>query len=244
LQTRFIGPVPFRQELEKILSDLAADVGKIIHHMLREPSLLPGFRDQFRPQERGATTAARNINAAFLISLTGKRLSHPARGYLSSMSESVDWGSTAAFYLQALERIEEELAGPGLEETAETARELVRYLETSPEMTAAQTLERFWNFFFPEGEGLFMRHDKGVLAAEATEEDHIEKLVRNCEQIMTSASSSLIPVTASCLRMALTVAGMFTPGSEVGSQDGEELVGVATARLGEAMNNLGKQEMT
>lgn len=226
------------------MSKLAVDLGSAIHHLLRQPSVLPGFRGQFRPQEREAVAVARNLNAAFLVSLTGKRLSHPARGYLSSMSESVDWESTAGFYLQALDRIEEELAGPGLEEAAISARDLVRYLETSPEMTAAQTLEKFWNFFFPEGEGLFMRHDKGVLAAEATEEDYIEKLVRNCERILISISDARFPVTASWLCLALTAADMFTPASEVGSQGGQELVRVATVRLGEAMNDLGDLETT
>ncbi len=53
--------------------------------------------------------AARNLNAAFLIALSGSRLSHPARGYLSSMSADPDWHYPARFYLDAIGRIEEEM---------------------------------------------------------------------------------------------------------------------------------------
>lgn len=136
------------------MSDLATDLGIAVHHLLRETSVLPGFRDQFRPHERDHTSVARNINAAFLISLTGARLSHPARGYLASMTGDEQWADIALFYSGALDRIEEELAGPDLAETAAAARELAVTLDTFPDMSTPEILLKYWSFFFPEGAGI------------------------------------------------------------------------------------------
>jgi len=91
------------------LSGLIKSFNPIIHYLTSQPDFLPGFREQFRPQERGPHVAARNLNAAFLIALSGSRLSHPARGYLASMSADPDWNNTARFYLDAIQRIEEEM---------------------------------------------------------------------------------------------------------------------------------------
>ena len=91
------------------MSSLIKSFNSIIHYLVSQPDILPRFREQFRPQERGAHVAARNLNAAFLIGLSGSRLSHPARGYLDSMSADPDWHDTARFYLDAIGRIEEEL---------------------------------------------------------------------------------------------------------------------------------------
>lgn len=219
------------------MNTLAVDLGSAIHRLLREPSLFPGFRDQFRPQERDAAAVARNLNAAFLIAITGKRLSHPARGYLSSMSASEEWGTTAGFYLQALGRIEEELAGPGLDEITGAASELIRHLDTSPDMSDDQVLGKFQRFFFPEGPYLFRRHNMKAAPAEAVNGVRIEDPAGHCVRVLTSPSR--LPVTASSLCLALTAAGMFTPGSGEDSHSGEDLVRVGTARLGQAMNDLG-----
>ena len=88
-------------------------LNSVIHYLITQPDILPRFREQFRPQERGPHVAARNLNASFLIALSGSRLSHPARGYLSSMSADPDWNNTARFYLEALQRIEEEMETAG-----------------------------------------------------------------------------------------------------------------------------------
>jgi hypothetical protein len=91
------------------LSGLIKSFNSIIHYLISQPDFLPRFREQFRPQERGPHVAARNLNAAFLIALSGSRLSHPAVGYLSSMSADPDWNNTARFYLDAIQRIEKEM---------------------------------------------------------------------------------------------------------------------------------------
>lgn len=81
----------------------------VIHYLISQSHVLPGFREQFRPQERGPHVAARNLNAAFLIAISGSRLSHPARGYLASMSADPHWGDTAGLYLDAVGRVEKEM---------------------------------------------------------------------------------------------------------------------------------------
>ena len=91
------------------MSGLIKSFNSIIHYLITQPDILPRFREQFRPQERGPHVAARNLNAAFLIALSGSRLSDPARGYLSSMSADPDWHDPARFYLDAIGRIEEEM---------------------------------------------------------------------------------------------------------------------------------------
>jgi hypothetical protein len=91
------------------LSGLIKSFNSIIHYLISQPDFLPRFREQFRPQERGPHVAARNLNAAFLIALSGSRLSHPVRGYLASMSADPDWHDPACFYLDAVQRIEKEL---------------------------------------------------------------------------------------------------------------------------------------
>ncbi len=84
-----------KQEQEGTLSELARNFSAVVHHLLRETSILPEFRMQFRPPERSSEVMARNLNAAFLIGLSGGRLAHPAKGYLSSIIPDENWGETA-----------------------------------------------------------------------------------------------------------------------------------------------------
>jgi len=158
------------------LAALAADLGVIIHQLLKDPSVLPGFRAQFRPQEGGDTAAARNLNAAFLIAFTGKRLSHPAMGYLYSMSGGGHWGSTARFYLEALDRMEEELSGSHVDDLAAHARDLVRHLDASTDMSDVRILEKYWSLFFPEGVGLASHTEGAVQDLRRTRTVKVKKL--------------------------------------------------------------------
>lgn len=175
------------------MSDLTADLGTAIHYLLKEPSIIPGFRAQFRPQDRSTLAVARSINAAFLIGLTGKRLGHPARGYLTSMTEDPRWGNIAGTYLEGLDRIEEELSGPGLDDAAAAARDLARHLDTSRDLSSAETLERFWKVFFPEGVGLLQHREEAVreLRKRRTviiSELNAEPIINPHEQILFSSN--------------------------------------------------------
>jgi len=106
-----------------------------------------------------------------------------------------------------------------------------------------------------------MRHDKEAFTAETLEAFRIGKLVGDHIRILaftsyaralphgvdavkkavdpfTGCFISRIPVTVSCLHMALTVAGMFAADSPKSRQDGHDLVRVGSKRLGEAMKDL------
>jgi hypothetical protein len=103
-----------------------------------------------------------------------------------------------------------------------------------------------------------MRHDKEAFAAEAMEAAYIGKLVGDYVRIMaftsyaralpwgidrikkavdpfTGCFISRLPVTVSCLRMALAAAGMFSSANQRSMEDGAELVRVASIRLGRAL---------
>jgi len=164
---RFIEPAPSRQAQETMLSNQTIDLRTVVRHLLKDPSVLLGFRAQFRPQERGETVTARNINAAFLIALTGGRLSYPAKGYLASMSDSEDWGPVASIFQEAVRQIEEEMERADSEQS----------------------------------------------------------------------------VAVPCLRLAVQAAALFSDGSETAKDDGEKLVCVGSARLGEILADPGGADM-
>jgi hypothetical protein len=60
----------------------------------------------------------------------------------------------------------------------------------------------------------------------------------------TGSFISRLPVTISCLRMAIHAADMFSKGSDSDDRDGEELIRVGAARLGEAITTLAEEKAT
>ena len=118
---------------------------------------------------------------------------------------------------------------------------------------------------YAHASGLIMRHDKESFASEAMELARIGKLVGDYVRILTFTSYaralpwdidaikkavdpftgcfiSRLPVTVSCLRMALKTADMFASGTDAKIKDGEELIRVGTRRLGEAMAEYGDMD--
>lgn len=113
---------------------------------------------------------------------------------------------------------------------------------------------------YAHASGLIMRHNKEAFAAEALEAARIGKMVGDYVRILTFTSYaralpwgaeavknevdpftgcfiSRLPVTVSSLRMAIQAAALFSEGSEKAREDGEELVKIGTARLGDAMRD-------
>ena len=95
------------------------------------------------------------------MAIGGVRLAHPATGYLSSMVRDKDYGDAARFFLNALENIEDELACPD-EDLVSKAHDLADYLGKYPNMRSVETVERFWNVFFPEGVVFLKRYREAV----------------------------------------------------------------------------------
>ena len=132
------------------------DFQKAIIHLIRAPNLFSGFRKQFDPQDHLPLSIPRNINAAFLLILSGSRLSHPARVYLDYMADDDDWGAVASSYLQAMESIESEVDRAGSENPwfAKALVDLVDNLDAGLDMSRSHAVELFHRVLYPEAVGL------------------------------------------------------------------------------------------
>jgi hypothetical protein len=107
---------------------------------------------QFRPDESDAPSVARNLNAAFLIALSGESHTHynAARSYLKDNAGHPELGVVAGFYLSGLDAIPDEMErtlkeNPALGDAIDKAASV---LESASEVDAIETLR---GVFFPEG---------------------------------------------------------------------------------------------
>ncbi|MBW1732920.1 MAG: hypothetical protein JRJ71_00775 [Deltaproteobacteria bacterium] len=130
---------------------------------------LSGFvaSDQFDPGERGDEAVARNLNAAFLIALSGP--GHPrheqAVQYLDLLEKGRRWARIASFYAGGLLRIGREISGAY--ETGRTFRDAferaVSVDKPSGGSSGSTLLERVWQVFFPEGAWCLRDHEKRIM---------------------------------------------------------------------------------
>jgi hypothetical protein len=129
---------------------------KAVIHLIRNPALFSGFRRQFDPQDHLPLSIPRNLNAAFLLVLSGSRLSHQARGYLDYMAEDGEWGSVASSYLMALENIEDEVEGTCSKDPwlKKALVDLAAHLDIGLDMSGSHAVELFHRVFCPEAVGL------------------------------------------------------------------------------------------
>ncbi len=118
---------------------------------------------------------------------------------------------------------------------------------------------------YVHADGLTMRHDKDLFAAEAMEAARTGKRVGDLVRILAFSSYaralpwdlpliksamdpfsgcfiSRLPVTVAWLRLGLGAASLFSEGTEVSDREGEEFVRMGAARLGEAMKSLGDED--
>jgi hypothetical protein len=141
---------------------MSADAIDKFHSLIRrlavaetgEPLLKVHVQAQFRPEEDDDASAARNLNAAFLIALSGK--THPlydsALNYLKENEGQPKWGKSARFYLDGLDIISEEVKraireNTSLKDAIEKAASVLG--ESVPEGIGA--IEQLRGVFFPEG---------------------------------------------------------------------------------------------
>jgi hypothetical protein len=96
---------------------------------------------QFRPAENGCHAIAGNLNAAFLILLSGKP--HPryfeAEHYFDKFESDKNWRSFIKFYKLGLKTIANEMSG--------------NHKHPELENTLDESDNNFWKLFFPEGPG-------------------------------------------------------------------------------------------
>ena len=130
---------------------------RILESMTGGERPLSGYsaRDQFNPYEKDAGSAARNINAAFLLSLAGAEDIDEALLYPDSLREDPSWKDVLDFYSHGRECIMEEI-----ESICRDDRDFRNALDSLYEHITGNagnepvsaSVKRIRNFFFPEGD--------------------------------------------------------------------------------------------
>ncbi|MGR3319595.1 MAG: hypothetical protein ACUZ8O_14095 [Candidatus Anammoxibacter sp.] len=114
--------------------------------------------EQFKDGSEAITTAKR-LNAAFLITLAGKK--HPlfseAKEFLDSALHSLEWAEVARFYLDGIDYVFKEINN-----TCEHDADFKNKIESLYEWLSdgenpdnnKETIEKIWSLFFPEATGI------------------------------------------------------------------------------------------
>ncbi len=152
---------------------MSADAIDKFHSLIRrltitetgEPLLKLDVQGQFRPEDDDDASVARNLNAAFMIALSGKEhpLFNDALGYLRDKKGHPKWGRTASFYLEGLDIIPVEVEDT-LEENTVLKEALEKAASGSGEVSPGNTeaVEQFRSIFFPEGFDICQRWEEKV----------------------------------------------------------------------------------
>lgn len=124
---------------------------------------------QYRPETRDDISIARNLTAAFLISLSGE--AHPlyrqAAGYLKKLEKQPRWKEIAGFYRGGKKKIEEEIerACHQNPDFLKRLNDLNEWLSDEINLADSYTTnEKIWSLFFPEGVGIRNNVDESVSA--------------------------------------------------------------------------------
>jgi len=111
--------------------------------------------DQFRPEEKGDEEVARNLNAAFLIVLSGPAhsLFEEAGEYLEILKADKRWREIATFYAEGVRRITREVSEACLADKAyqDAFDEAALWSTRSGTSWGDDAREKVWQLFFPEG---------------------------------------------------------------------------------------------
>lgn len=142
-------------------------IGKLIGDDCGETLAGINIKDLFQPEEDNEPSIARNLGAAFLISLSGE--THPqyraAREYLVTMSERSPFRDSASFFLKGLSIIHSEISGldSGPGSAREALDELHSLIEEGPFLSdKEEASDRFHSFFFPEGVSILKKAQEMV----------------------------------------------------------------------------------
>ena len=110
--------------------------------------------DQFRPTEDGDQATARNINAAFLIALSGPghAFYEAARRYLGRLARDPAWGGLAQFHLEGIDRVIQEVHEADRSDKAFSQALTAAADWCNRHQTLSQEgIAHLWQVFFPEG---------------------------------------------------------------------------------------------
>jgi hypothetical protein len=156
--------------------------------------------NQFQPDDDNHLSVPRNINAAFLISLTGAE--HPryneAVRYLEEMEIDPCWGTMTSFYREGIDRLEKEFH----EFLESRGREQVEKLRKCiHEEDGSFFQEELWSVFNPEAAGIMNNKDSKTEALRDRRKITLTRLypnpVRNVAREVLFTSNALITLPSS-----------------------------------------------
>lgn len=135
---------------------------------------LAGFdaAEQFCPGRRRNTDVAKNLNAAFLILLSGRDhgLYGAAEAYLDGLLADEKWGSAALFFKNGVDRIKDEIRiAYGEDNGFRNALEKAATWCGQPDVQWGEpSLKKIWEVLFPEGAGCLGNHPEKIASLRAS----------------------------------------------------------------------------
>ncbi len=172
--------------------------------------------EQFNPETDDSLSIARNMNAAFLITLSGK--THPLYGsgikYLNSFEDDPEWSKTAHFYKQGCTLLDLEVSQQ-CETDKNFETDLINLSKWIKKPASSEnqnkTVEKLRQVFFPEGLSIYEQKHKKINDLRNKRNITISKLNTSPitdpanEIIFTSNILLTVPVSAESLeRSALS----------------------------------------
>jgi len=180
----------------------------IIRHLIgsnrnEEPLTKINVSGQFRPEEKTEQAIVRNLNAAFLIALSGKIHPHyeEANKYLKSLQNHTSWGEISRFYQTGLDVICAEIVDACSvdERLEESLSELYEWVTDASNLSnRMETIEKVRGVFFPEGVSLCTNRYEKIKELREKRKISITNLnpspIRNPFQEILFASNILLTV--------------------------------------------------
>lgn len=138
----------------------------------------------FQPHEENDRFLIRNINAAFLLCLSGKKHKRydEAREYLKKMESHPSFGAVASFFVKGLSRIQEEISSTCSKGSPGEKRLNELYSCLTGDISCAERsdiLDRIYSFFFPEGVSILKHKREMIEALRRKRTIHISRLNPN-----------------------------------------------------------------
>ncbi|MCF8130249.1 MAG: hypothetical protein K9N10_17200, partial [Deltaproteobacteria bacterium] len=152
--------------------DFYCFINALVNGTYQRPPLA-GFDagDQFNPDRNQDTDVARNINAAFLILLSGNdhRLYTAADEYLDSFKGDEKWGGVARFVKNGVSLVQEEIETLcHLDIDFRSTLEKAALFCAQPDTRwGTESLRKIWEVFFPEGAACLLNQEEKIFALRA-----------------------------------------------------------------------------
>lgn len=130
-------------------------IGKIVNSLIsldgdQAPIAGPDVASQLDPQDSGPEALARNLNAAFLLGLTGNQHSRGAREYIAAMQKQTGAARLARFFLNGFDLLEGELARATTQDPSLGPR-IAQAADSLEKPAGGPAYRPVWEAFFPEG---------------------------------------------------------------------------------------------